>query len=255
MAVTVAKLVGGHAVEHAHNELQGHAYPRLSFRAERVFAVSDSVKEMLIKKFNVRADKIVDVDNVPVNVSTGARTRPDVSGRPRLLAVGRVDHQKDPERFLRVVRLVSRTRPVAATWIGDGPLLPTMKQAAKDIDNVAFAGWRFDSGQALAAADVLLVTSAWEGMPLVVLEAFATGVPVVSTPVGGLTGLFREEGCGLLVGADCSDQEYAEVVLRLLADHGLASSIVLRGERMIQTRFCPDVAFAPMWASYRSLLG
>ena len=248
-----ARLLRLHAVEHAQNEIPSRAFRSLSYRSERVFAVSDTIRLMAINDFGVDPDRITVVDNIPVNV-TGVVAKDDLPRSPlRVLAVGRVDEQKDPGRFLRVVRVIARNRPVMATWIGGGPLLDEMRRATENVDNIVFVGQSFDVVPALQAAHVLLITSAWEGMPLVVLEAMAAGTPVVTTGVGGLPSLIRDEQCGVVVDPTCTDDEFAAAVLRLIDDPLGTEAIRRRGWDVVRRRFNPDIAFSPIIDAYSAL--
>jgi glycosyltransferase involved in cell wall biosynthesis len=248
-----ARLLRLHTVEHAHNEIPSRAFKSLSYRSEHVFAVSDSIRLMAISEFGVDPNRITVVDNIPVNV-TDVAARHDLAPSPlRLLAVGRVDKQKDPHRFLRVVRAIARDRPVAATWIGDGPLLAEMRRATENVDGIVFVGQSFDVASALREAHALLVTSAWEGMPLIVLEALAAGTPVVTTGVGGLPSLIHDEQCGVVVDPSCPDDQFAVAVIRLLDDPAGTEAIRRRGWDVLRRRFHPDAAFSPILDTYFAL--
>jgi glycosyltransferase involved in cell wall biosynthesis len=86
--------------------------------------------------------------------------------------------------------------------VGRGPLLPDLQQRARELgveSRVMFLGVRSDVEALLSAADGFVLSSAWEGMPNVVMEALAAGVPVVATQVGGVTELVEEGESGLLV--------------------------------------------------------
>ncbi len=255
-AYAVGRMSRSHTVEHVHNELQSRAFKSLSFRSEHVFCVSESIKLMAITDFGVDPSRITVVDNVPVNVPDRLRpVREDRAAAPelRILAVGRVDKQKDPHRFVRVVRAISRLRTVRATWIGDGPLLLEMQAATTTDDVVSFTGPSFDIARAIEGADALLITSSWEGMPLVALEALAAGTPVIATAVGGLAELLAGERCGLALDPVTTDDDFAAAVVQLLENHPVLDAIRQRGRDIVMRRYNPDVAFAPILQMYAAL--
>ncbi len=117
------------------------------------------------------------------------RTRAETRGAlgisldaPLLLAVGRFTPQKDQITLVRAIR----TLPDPALRLvlaGDGPERPACEAEAAGDPRVAFLGQRGDVGDLMAAADLLVLPSRFEGLPLVVLEAMAIGLPVVASRI------------------------------------------------------------------------
>ncbi|AOY00512.1 hypothetical protein BJP62_08710 [Jeongeupia sp. USM3] len=114
----------------------------------------------------------------------------------RLLFVGRVAEEKQPALWLDALAALDRLgHPAMLTVVGDGPLLPWLEDEAARrglAGRLIIAGRQDDVGPYLAGADWLLLTSLFEGCPLVVLEAMQAGLPVVSTRAGGVYELFAE---------------------------------------------------------------
>jgi glycosyltransferase involved in cell wall biosynthesis len=103
--------------------------------------------------------------------------------------------------------------------IGDGTLLPQLRREARVVgieERVHFLGERNDVRECLAAADVFVLASDWEGNPLSVMEAMASGLPVIATAVGGVPELIGNDGI-LVDPGDCS--RFAENMKELLQDH------------------------------------
>ena len=98
--------------------------------------------------------------------------------------------QKAPEDVLAVAGVVCPAMPEARfVVIGDGALRPRLEALIKERglqDRVRLAGWRRDVPRAMRCFDLLLLTSRWEGLPRVMLEAAAAGLPIVATRVGGV---------------------------------------------------------------------
>jgi glycosyltransferase involved in cell wall biosynthesis len=96
----------------------------------------------------------------------------------RVVTVGRVWPQKDPEMFAQIVSALRAGGPVEATWVGDGE---DEAKAVLDDTGVAVTGWVpiRDVPRVVADYTVYLHTAGWEGMPIAVLEAMVAGVPVV----------------------------------------------------------------------------
>ena len=110
------------------------------------------------------------------------------SDREWIVSVGRLDSQKDPQLLLRTFRELLAVRPKATLiFIGTGVLEPELRDEAADLGSrVIFAGLMSpeEISQTLMGADLVAMTSAYEGMPIAVLEALACGLPVMTTEVG-----------------------------------------------------------------------
>jgi len=135
------------------------------------------------------------------------------------LAVGRFDPPKDYpnmlQAFARVVHKYSNTILLIA---GDGPLRETMENMARELGvekYVKFLGIRRDIPQLMNAADAYVMSSSWEGMPMVLLEASATGLPIVATDVGGNREVVLDGITGFLV-PPRNPEALAEAMLRMM---------------------------------------
>ena len=119
------------------------------------------------------------------------------------LAVGRLDESKDYPNLLNAFAALSRQHPYARLMIaGDGTLrgeLHAMIQRLGMEHRVSLLGLRLDVPALYAASDALVLSSAWEGMPNVVLEAMASATPVVSTSVGAVPEVIDDGKSGLIV--------------------------------------------------------
>jgi glycosyltransferase involved in cell wall biosynthesis len=121
------------------------------------------------------------------------------------LAVGRLSPPKDYPSMLHAFARLAEERPEALLLIaGDGPLRTNEEALAHDLgleDRVRFLGIRRDVPELMNAADAYVMSSAWEGMPNVLLEAGATGLPIVATDVGGNREVVVDDKTGVLVPA------------------------------------------------------
>jgi len=122
---------------------------------------------------------------------------------PHILSVGRVVHQKG---FDLGMRALSQLKDLKWTWTiaGDGPQMPALKAMSKEYginDRIHFAGWLSSEQlkEQYAAANVFLFPSRHEGMPNAVLEAMASGLPVVATQIAGNEELVVDGKTGKLV--------------------------------------------------------
>jgi glycosyltransferase involved in cell wall biosynthesis len=152
--------------------------------------------------------------------------------------VGRVAVEKNQALLLRAMAplLGPTTRLIVA---GDGPLLPELTALAASLGVTPHAhllGVRRDVPDLLNAFDVFALSSDTEGLPLVILEAMATGLPVLSTRVGGVPNVIDEGETGYLVpiGDEAALRDRAA---RLRADPALGRACGARARQAAITRF------------------
>jgi glycosyltransferase involved in cell wall biosynthesis len=155
-------------------------------------------------------------------------------------SVGRLSAQKSPSDFVRVAEAVHRSRPDAHfIWIGDGPLEEEVRNLSTSLQLDAIIHWlgqRSDVHQLLHLFDCLILTSRWEGLPLVILEAMAAGVPVVATDILGTRELIEHGVNGWL--APVRDAEsLARLVLNLLANPSKAETFREASRARIEKEF------------------
>jgi glycosyltransferase involved in cell wall biosynthesis len=120
-------------------------------------------------------------------------------------SVARLSPQKDPLTLVRAaVPLLARRDELRLLIVGDGPLRGVVAEAvaaAGLTHRVTMTGIRTDVPRLLAAMDVFVLSSRWEGLPRTLLQAMSCGVPVVATAVDGVVDLVEDGRTGLLVPA------------------------------------------------------
>ena len=145
-------------------------------------------------------------------------------GRPVVGIVGRLSPEKDHHTFFEALRAVRHAVPtLKGIVVGDGNERSKLIEDAKRLDLadcVDFLGVRKDALAVIASLDVLALTSRTEGLPNVLLEAQALGVPVVTTDAGGAPEVVRDGETGYVV--PCGDSErLASCLVKLLTDEPL----------------------------------
>ena len=125
-------------------------------------------------------------------------------------------HQKAPLDFIEAARQAAAANPRLRFFIaGDGPLRTEVEQAVAVAgleDKVKLLGWRQDVPELLAAMDLFLLTSLFEGLPRAVLQAMAAGVPVIATAVNGTPEVVIDGETGRLIEPGKPDQAAARIL-------------------------------------------
>jgi glycosyltransferase involved in cell wall biosynthesis len=102
--------------------------------------------------------------------------------------------------FVHAVAIARKTQPELVGLIaGEGPDRPAVKRAGASVGEVQLLGHRDDVPRLMCAADIFVLVSDFEAVPMAILEAMAVGLPVVATSVGGIPDLITDGEAGLLV--------------------------------------------------------
>jgi glycosyltransferase involved in cell wall biosynthesis len=215
----VAVLGSGTAVvEHVHSTFRATWTSRLlSFRAHHLIACGSSVGRMLIDDFRRPRARVSVVRNAVADPGGDHDQDPPAPGAAalRIVGVGRLDEVKNPQLFVEVVRgLRAAGYPVAAEWVGDGPLLPVVEDDLRrdPVPGLRFSGAAADVASRIRGADLLLLTSRHEGLPLVVLEAMSLGRAVVCSDVGSCRDVVRDRVNGVVYPLSHGPDEVAGII-------------------------------------------
>ena len=193
------------------------------------------------------------VDPAQVGVEPGLP--PDC---PMALFVGRLAEQKGVADLLSALDLLQHVRPDLRTLIvGDGPLRGRLEATARAFQltqdrRALFLGHRDDVPRLLAASDLLVLPSLYEGMPNVVLEAMRFRKPVVATAAPGTTEVVKAESTGLLVPLR-NPPALAQAIRRVVADPALAHSLGEAGRVRVEAEFGVDRMVARFAELYETL--
>ncbi len=160
--------------------------------------------------------------------------------------------QKAPQDFIRLAFLVKQSMPsVKFILVGDGVLRGRIQAAINKFNlqrNVILTGWRRDIHRILSAIDVFALTSLWEGLPITVLEAVASSIPVIATNTGGIEEIIIDGKTGFLV-LPHDIQGMSEKLILLLKDADLRRQIA----RNAKNNLNGDFALTNMVKNYQDL--
>ena len=185
----------------------------------------------------------VDIDGIAQRTADGSTVRHELGLDPSAFVVGsitRLASQKDPETLVTGFAAFAATAPDAVlVVVGDGPLAETIVVRVAELglqDRVHLLGARGDAAGLLGAFDVFVSPARWEGLPRTVLEAAVAGVPIVTTPVGGVPEVVEHDRSGLLVEVGDS-AGLGEALSVLHADPALRAHLANGARRRVGAEF------------------
>jgi glycosyltransferase involved in cell wall biosynthesis len=226
------------ATAHLHVPLR-RVWQRARARALRVdhyiavsSAVGDGLQSLGIdpRSISVVHNGLVDVDSYAHGTVNG------VSSGRTVVTVARLVEQKGHRVLLQALVDVPG---VTLSLAGDGPLRAGLEHLASELgvaDRTRFLGNVTDVPALLSRADMFVLTSLNEGLPLSILEAMAAGVPVVATRVGGVPEVVIDGETGILVRPE-DPASTAEAIRRLLGDAGLRERLAMQARRLVRDEF------------------
>jgi glycosyltransferase involved in cell wall biosynthesis len=241
---------------------------KLARLSDAIVAIAPRVRDELVRQY--RIGRLDQYHVVPLGFDLSAFAAIDDAARvrardslaipehaPVVTTVGRLTAIKQHDLLLEAAALIASRHPTAVFLIaGDGELRASLERLAADrgiANRVRFLGWRRDLTTIYAGTDVFLLTSRNEGTPVALIESLASGVPGVSTNVGGVADVIVSDDIGLL--APFGDAPaLADSVHQLLADPARRRAMGARGRAHVLARYTLDRLVADIDDLYRSLL-
>lgn len=204
-------------------------------RAASVIALSQTWQEWLKTAINLKKVTIV-FNGVPSYTSTQKDTT-----KPIILFLGRLCTNKGTGELINAMIDVMEKFPNSVLELGGDGDLEIYRRQASNSPNIKFLGWIDDAGRqaALARASIYCLPSWNEGLPMSVLEAMSAGLPVVSTPVGGIPEAITEGVTGFLIPPG-DIKQLAAALCKLLNDPEQAAMMGKRGQERHRDRFSAE---------------
>jgi glycosyltransferase involved in cell wall biosynthesis len=171
------------------------------------------------------------------------------------LFIGRLTQIKRPDRLLEAFSLVLEKDPSAVLLMaGEGELFEDTKVLGTHLGNsIRFLGWRSDLAVLFAAADVAVLSSDNEGMPVTLIEASMAGVPCVTTDVGSAREVVLDQETGFVVPAD--SVAIAQALVTLFANEQLRKEMGASAARHTMANFSSTRLVKDHVDLYRRLIG
>ena len=267
----VARLAGVPLVfstVHSVNSWQGRVHRlvdrTLALFTTRLIACTAQVAEKLHNQDGIDARRIVtlangvdlqrfaDVTPVDIERELGAS-----GGGPWLAVLGRLEPVKGQAYLLECLALLrDQGIEFRCVLIGDGPERESLVEKVTRLqlaDRVYLAGFRDEVPAWLAAIDVLVMPSRWEGLPMALLEAMALGKPVVAHAVGGIPDVVRDGQEGLLVPPH-HPQQMMQALARLLGDAALRAQMGANALSRVRSHYSAEALARAYEKLYRDAM-
>lgn len=186
--------------------LKSFLYNFVSKKFKKIFWVSKSCLEKYYFKANVENKSEILYNIIDINKLKEKALSDNSNYNYEICCLGRLTEVKNPIRALNILKRVIELRPeTQCAFIGDGDLRDECENFVKAnnlSNNIHFLGFQSNPYKILHDGKVLLMSSINEGTPMAVLEAFALGIPLVSTKVDGAVELIADERMGYLYDTD-----------------------------------------------------
>jgi len=195
------------------------------------------IKEKLSRRYGIPDDLITVIENgvdIEFFKPPGPNCRRD---REIILSIGRLVPEKDHRTLFRAFARLAPSHPDAELWIaGNGPMRDEIGQLAVQTrvgDRTRFIPARLDIRQLFRQSSIFVLSSTNEGLPNVVLEAMASGLPIVATRAGGLPEVVEHGRTGLLVPVR-DPEALADALDRLLRDEATRTAFGEAGRKRVE---------------------
>ncbi len=230
-------------------------------------SISDHLEQYYSTKFPFLKSKIttitngIDIDQfneMDCKIVASARESFSVAKNAKIIGnISVLRDQKDHASLIRAMQTVLHHVPEAVLVIaGDGPLRNKLERLTCELaiqDSVVFLGYRNDVSILLRTFDVFALTSLFEGLPLCLLEASASGTPIIVTDVEGNNELIKNNINGLLAQAK-SPEEIGLKIVELLTNSDLAKDLSERGKQIVLEKFNQAVMVERYKQFYSSMM-
>jgi glycosyltransferase involved in cell wall biosynthesis len=236
-AVAAAKLAGVRKCVHTvHNVADKEAEGKLQKIINSVYfklgwsvpvALSPQVQGTIVDFYCMKAQQVPVIYN-GVDLS---RCLPKKDYRAeevlKVIHVGRFNEQKNHRRLLEAFQMLTQSFPNAQLLLlGDGELMDETQQYTRELqleNKVSFLGSQSNVYPYLHEADIFVLPSDYEGMPMTIIEAMGTGLPIVATAVGGVPDMLSDGQSGLLT--ECTPEAVCRACAKLASDETLRKNL------------------------------
>lgn len=190
-------------------------------------ALSKEIQKSIIEEYNLEAEKVPIIYNGIKSTNQREKTSYSFDKKFIIIHVGRFQEQKN---HICIIKAASILKNMVDNFeirlFGNGPLIDEMRTAAEELkvsDCVCFMGTSEHVTEEMKKADIFILPSLWEGMPMTIIEAMNVGLPIIASDVGGVPDMIQNEKNGVLI--QPSPEELANEIYRLYCNEGLRKQL------------------------------
>jgi glycosyltransferase involved in cell wall biosynthesis len=215
-------------------------YALAATNCDWIAGICDATTSNLLSLHTVPARKIVRVYNGAVPLQRVPAERCPPKSGFTLLYVGRLAPVKNHRMLLHAFHMVLSSTPGLQLWmVGDGSERRALEHLAAELGiaaHVTFWGQQLDVAPYFSAADVFIMSSKSEGLPISLLQAFSLGVPAIVTDVGGMAEVVGFAKAGITVPAG-EASGMAAAIIRIVKDKTERQELSMNAERAFRSYF------------------
>ncbi len=238
----------------------------LAKKTSRIVAVSKAVMDYVSERDSIDPSKFEVIYNgieterfdIDMEQLEARRTIGIDDDGPVVGSVCRLSEQKGVKHLIRAFKSVLEEVPLATLVIvGDGPLAEELKEEVRSLSfagKVCFLGQRRDIPVVLRALDLYVLPSLWEGLGIAVIEAMASGLPVVVSSAGGLVEVVEDDRTGYVVKPG-DEASLADSISKLLLDKDRARAFGARGKIRAEEVFSAGAMVRSLTKLYLEIAG
>lgn len=273
LARVVSKLTGVPVIYTEHNKQERYHFltRRMNLAtigmSTEVVAVSEDVAASIRQRRRGRKVRLrtilngVNIDRFSPGLFSGSDVRKSLGISPDAPIIGTIAVfrlQKRLDVWLQIAKSISQQVPEARfVIVGDGPLRNSLSLKAKDLGLehvVIFAGLQVEVRPYLAAFDLYMMTSVFEGLPVAMLEAMAFGCPVITTDAGGIKEVIRHEQEGLICSVE-QPERLVDFAKELIDNPQKRHLLGIQGRKRVVEKFSLAAMVKTLEMRYEQLAG
>ena len=191
---------------------------------DNIIWVSDSAYDSFSYKDNFKKNSTILYNVIDTNKINNKIKNDNINDKFDLIFLGRLSIQKNPLRFIEIIKkLKEKKNSIKVAIVGDGDLKDDIVNKINEYnlsDNITMFGFLSNPYSVLNNSKILVMTSDWEGTPMVSLEAMSLGKPIISTPVDGMKKVIIDDYNGFISDNNddfvkkilyCLDKKYSDL--------------------------------------------
>lgn len=229
---------------------------RLSISNSTIVACGEGVKRNLVEFYGIPSQKVFVINNAIETKLTKCKnqilTKLRLNDRFIVASIGRLSEQKGFDVFIKAIsRCIKHKKKICGVIIGDGELRTQLEDMVKTLsieNDVFFLGYQRDVLDIIKQVDLVVLSSRWEGLPLIPMEVFSQGKTIIATNIEGTNEVVQNGYNGLLFEKD-NAEELEKLIINLYVDDTLRIKL----QRQAFESFSKNYSYEKFIQEYKNL--